>query len=139
KTKEDASWLQDAPGKVVKMVYRLLYDLPNSHRYRVLFMRRELDEVIKSQDVMLERSGKKTTSSPEDAAKVRDIFETELKRFYDWVATAKHITMIDVNYNEMLTDPKPWVAKINELLDSNLDTDKMMGVVDPSLYRQRAQ
>ena len=28
KTKEDASWLERAPGKVVKMVYRLLYDLP---------------------------------------------------------------------------------------------------------------
>lgn len=138
KTKTDASWPQDAPGKVVKMVYRLLYDLPNSHRYRVLFMR-ELDEVIKSQDVMLERLGKKTTSSPEDAAKVREIFESELKRFYDWEADQQHITMMDVNYNELLSDPQPWVKKINAFLDSNLNTEAMLGVVDPKLYRQRAQ
>ena len=46
KTKEDASWLKDAPGKVVKMVYRLLYDLPTDDQYRVVFMRRDLTEVL---------------------------------------------------------------------------------------------
>jgi hypothetical protein len=45
KTKEDASWLEGAAGKVVKMVYRLLYDLPAGYRYRVVFMQRDLTEV----------------------------------------------------------------------------------------------
>src|SRR5574337_153211 len=51
KTKEDASWLARAGGKVVKMVYRLLYDLPGDYAYHVVFMRRNLREVIASQNV----------------------------------------------------------------------------------------
>ena len=58
KTKEDTSWLADAPGSVVKMVYRLLYDLPGNYDYRVVFMQRDLKEVLASQKKMLDRSGK---------------------------------------------------------------------------------
>jgi len=56
-TAEDPSWLDDAGGRAVKMVYRLLYDLPADRRYRVVFMKRDLEEVIKSQEVMLGSSG----------------------------------------------------------------------------------
>ena len=54
-TREDASWLEGSEGKAVKMVYRLLYDLPPDRAYRVLFMTRNLDEVLASQRVMLTR------------------------------------------------------------------------------------
>src|SRR4051812_40928374 len=41
--KHDASWLPDARGRAFKMVSQLLYDLPRTERYRVLFMQRDLD------------------------------------------------------------------------------------------------
>src|SRR5205809_5271301 len=50
KVKEDAAWLPDARGKVVKMVSQLLYDLPATERYRVVFMERDLEEVLASQE-----------------------------------------------------------------------------------------
>ena len=46
-TKEDPSWLENSEGKVVKMVYRLLYDLPTDRTYRVVFMRRKMEELKK--------------------------------------------------------------------------------------------
>src|SRR5437868_1127771 len=55
RTKQDASWLDDSGGRAVKMVYRLLYDLPVNRNYRVLFMRRNLKEVLASQREMLRR------------------------------------------------------------------------------------
>ena len=55
RTKDDASWLRDAPGKAVKVIYLLLYDLPTDYTYRVIFMNRNLDEVLASQRAMLER------------------------------------------------------------------------------------
>lgn len=58
KTKQDSSWLEGSAGKVVKMVYRLLYDLPEGYEYRVVFMRRDLKEVLASQEKMLRRLGK---------------------------------------------------------------------------------
>ena len=57
-TRDDPSWVPGARGKVVKMVYRLLYDLPGDQDYRVIFMRRNIDEVLTSQKKMLQRSGK---------------------------------------------------------------------------------
>src|SRR5215813_11558433 len=55
KIKEDQSWLPAVRGKAVKMVSQLLYDLPASERYRILFMERDLDEMLLSQEKMLKR------------------------------------------------------------------------------------
>ena len=50
----DASWLPNARGKAFKMISLLLYQLPTTENYRVLFMERDLDEVLKSQQTMLQ-------------------------------------------------------------------------------------
>lgn len=135
KTKDDASWVAEGHGKAVKMVYRLLYDLPEGHEYRVLFMRRNLDEVIKSQDVMLERQGKKSGDLPAD--KLKDVFLGEIDKCKKWMDDRAHFSYIEVNYNDVLADPEPQVRRVHEFLDSSLDFAKMKGVVDQALYRQR--
>src|SRR5438876_12209503 len=53
--KQDASWLPLTRGKALKMVSQLLYDLPPGENYRIIFMERDLDEVLRSQEKMLER------------------------------------------------------------------------------------
>ena len=58
KIKEDKSWLPPTRGKAFKMISQLLYDLPASERYRILFMQRDLDEVLASQEKMLARLGR---------------------------------------------------------------------------------
>src|SRR5437660_7651564 len=60
KIKQDASWLPGTRGKVFKMVSQLLYDLPAGELYRIIFMDRDIDEVLASQEKMLERLGQKT-------------------------------------------------------------------------------
>ena len=47
-TDRDPSWLDDAPGKAVKVISQLLPELPPQHRYRAIFVRRNLDEVLAS-------------------------------------------------------------------------------------------
>src|ERR1700730_19121643 len=59
KIKEDASWLPATRGKAFKMVSQLLYDLPVGEKYRIIFMERDLDEVLASQEKMLERLGQR--------------------------------------------------------------------------------
>jgi hypothetical protein len=135
KTKEDASWLNDAPGKVVKMVYRLLYDLPDGHRYRVVFMKRKLEEVIASQNVMLERRGKGGGGLSDDAFIAT--FRKEIEKVEHWLADDPNFEVLYVNYNDMLSNPEPLVGQVNAFFGGELDADKMMNVVDPNLYRQR--
>jgi len=134
-TKEDSSWVKDAVGKGVKMVYSLLYDLPAEFEYRVLFMRRSLDEVLASQQVMLDRQGMGDGGANDD--KMRELFVSQLTDFEKWIAGQPNFRMIEVNYNQMLEDPQLQVPKINDFLGGQLDTDAMLGVVDPSLYRNR--
>ena len=51
----DKSYLRAARGKVLKVISFLIKDLPDDNDYRVLFMRRDLDEVLASQHKMIDR------------------------------------------------------------------------------------
>jgi len=133
-TAEDSSWLQGSEGSAVKMVYRLLYDLPQDRNYRVLFMRRNLDEVLASQQVMLNRHGAADKVSD---AQMMKLFRAEIDSFYKWVEGKSHIDLIDVDYNAMLADPSKELMKVNSFLGKSLDVDKMLAGVDSSLYRNR--
>ncbi len=135
KTKEDPSWLERAPGRCVKMVYRLLYDLPADREYYVVFMRRNLDEVIRSQDVMLERRGR--SANEMEPEKLRGLFEVQLAEFDQWVRQQKNFKIIYVNYNDIVADARPTVDRILEFLGDGLDRSAMLAAVEPKLYRQR--
>ena len=134
KTKEDASWLAGAGGKVVKMVYMLLYDLPPDRQYRVVFMRRHLREVIRSQDVMLQRSGK--AQGPLEADQLERVFAAQIDRCQQWLAEQPNFEVMYVDYNSVLSDPPPIVEQLATFA-GGLDTAAMLRVVDPALYRQR--
>jgi hypothetical protein len=134
-TKRDASWVPTAEGKVVKMVYRLLYDLPLDREYRVVFMRRNLDEVLRSQQKMLAKDNRVDNI---DDAEMSAIYKAELARFDAWLAKQSAIQSLDVKYHEMLADPAPIVRQIDAFLGGDLDRAAMCGVVDPSLYRNRS-
>lgn len=133
KTKQDASWLKQAPGMVVKMVYRLLYDLPAGFSYRVVFMKRKLEEVIKSQEVMLERHGKAGGASD---AEIIELFKSELARCDAWIGERSNFQVLYMDYNELMSNPQPAVQALDAFL-GNMNTNAMLGVVDPKLYRQR--
>lgn len=46
KIKENASWLESCYGRIFQMVSALLYYLPNDKRYKVIFMRRKMEEML---------------------------------------------------------------------------------------------
>src|SRR4051812_10203187 len=134
RTKTDPSWLVNAPGKAVKMVYRLLYDLPPNFEYRVLLMKRTLMEVLSSQRAMLQHQ--KNDDAVEDA-KMVDIYRRELANLDTWFQKQVNFSKLDVNYNELVKTPRPQVARIAEFLGMDLDQSAMVGVVDIKLYRNR--
>lgn len=136
RTRKDASWLKQAAGKVVKMVHLLLLDLPLNRQYRVVFMQRHLDEVVKSQNIMLERQGKSGTDTERE--RIIKVFRAQMKQVDKWVQDHPCFKILYVDYNEVVRDPAPSVEAVNAFLGGDLDTETMMAVVDPSLYRNRA-
>lgn len=134
--RQDASWLAGASGKGVKVIYHWLYDLPLEHRYRVVFMRRDLDEVLASQAAMLLRRGN-AGKSPDDATMKR-LFEEELREIGDWLARQSAFELLNVDYRAVLTSPAQQAEQVNAFLGGSLDSQAMAAMVDPALYRRRS-
>ncbi|MBL7215517.1 MAG: sulfotransferase family protein [Phycisphaerae bacterium] len=135
KTKEDPSWLARTPDKVVKMVYRLLYDLPAGYDYRVVFMQRDLTEVLASQRKMLDRSGKGGSAIPDE--KMAMLFSSELEKCDHWLAKQANFKVLYINHRDMIHHPQAQCEKINNFLDGGLNVQLMAKTVDPTLYRNR--
>ncbi|MFH0980716.1 MAG: sulfotransferase family protein [Planctomycetota bacterium] len=136
KTKKDASWVKDGVGKVVKMVHLILLDMPLEYEYRVVFMRRNLHEVLKSQDKMLVRSGKNTDDMPKE--RLMEIYRVQIHKVQHHMKQhPDRFKFIEVDYNETMKNPAPSAERISAFLDG-LDPDKMCALVDPTLYRNRA-
>lgn len=133
--KGETAWLPEARGKVVKVIATLLPYLPDTYSYRIIFVHRDLREILASQKKMLIHRG-------EDPDKVADeemaqIFEKHLSQVDQWIKEHPNVQCIEVNYNLLIRDPRLEIARINEFLGKTLDEKQMAHVIDPSLYRQR--
>ncbi len=136
KIKTDKAWLADAEGKVVKMVHLLLLDLPMDRRYDIVFMRREPHEVVKSQGVMLARSGKSGAAiSPEQLIAV---YQQQITRVLGFLATHANARVLEVSYNDLVREPEPTARRIAAFFERPMDVSGMVGAVDPGLYRNRS-
>ncbi len=133
--REDASWLDDSEGKVVKMVYRLLYDLPPDRAYRVIFMTRRLEEVIASQDAMLQRNGK--GSDDMTGGQLAAIYRKQLAEARDWLRAQANFDVLYVDYGDVLDDTLRVVHDLNHFFGGTLDGSAMLNVPTRSLYRQK--
>ena len=131
----DVTWLKEAQGKVVKVVATLLKDLPSDYDYKVLFMNRTMNEVIDSQRNMLIRKGKDPDSVPDE--EMVEILTQHVKQIKAWLEEQANFQILNIDYNAMLSNPRPQVSEVNVFLGGFLDESAMVGVVDPTLYRNR--
>lgn len=132
----DGAWMSEAQGKAIKIISALLEHLPPNQRYKVIFMQRTLAETLASQRKMLIHRG-------EDPARIDDaeltrLFQKHLQKVEAWLAGQPNITVLYVNYNEMIAAPSPFLAQINRFLDQRLNSEQMLAAVDRTLYRNRA-
>lgn len=130
----NATWLVGAGGKVVKIISFLLQHLPTNYQYKVIFMRRNVEEILASQRQMLIRRGE---STDEDDSKMAETFQEHLKRVRVWLANQKNIQVLYVDYNALMNSPTEPVNALADFLGVPLNVEKMLAVPDASLYRNR--
>ena len=110
--KGDTDWVADARGKVVKVISALLQYLPANYEYRVIFMHRNLTEVLASQRKMLRnRAADEDAVSDEEMTR---LFEMHLADVEGWLDRQPNMRALHVDYNAMLIDPRPFVAQIDD-------------------------
>jgi len=131
----DKSYLRAARGKAVKVISFLIKDLPDENDYRVVFMRRDLDEVLASQQKMIDRLESADTEA--DAAAMREAFRNDIARVRVLCRTRPNFALIEIRYREAIADPAAASRAVNEFLGGKLDEAAMRAAVDASLYRNR--
>jgi hypothetical protein len=130
----DKAWLREARGKVVKIISFLLKSLPDDNNYRVLFMHRNLREIVASQNTMLVRRGEKNDTPDERAVRLLE----EQVRDARFFLRRPQFEVLELNYGEMLQGARPSALRMAQFVGEGLDVDKMVEVVDVQLYRNRA-
>ncbi len=130
---EDKTWLRDARGRAIKIVSYLLKSLPSDHNYKVILLRRNPQEILKSQAKMLARRGEFSERSDE---RMLELIRKDLDdaRFF---LRRPHFEVIELHYKEILEQPREHAKRIAEFLAEPLDIEQMASVVDMKLYRNR--
>lgn len=131
----DTAWLADARGKGVKIISFLLQHLPDDQRYKIIFMRRSLPEVLASQRKMLERRGEEPGSATDE--EMAELFTAHLEKVRVQLAARANCDVLYVDHRETVESPGTVASQINTFLGDQLDVDAMTRVVDEQLYRNR--
>lgn len=129
------AWLAEARGKAVKIISFLLTWLPEEYDYRVVFMRRDLDEAILSQNTMLAHRGEAAGTNDET---MRQAYQEHLEQVFRFMAKRRCFSTLVVDYRDVLDQPQTQAARINAFLGNRLDVARMAAVADPALYRSRS-
>ena len=131
----DVEWLNDAGGSVVKVISALLEYLPTGQYYKVIFMEREMMEILSSQRKMLERRGK--PGDPAEDGKFAELYGKHLEKVKAWLAHQANMEVLYINYNDMVKQPAQYAAKVAEFLGISMEIRAMCEVPQDQFYRQR--
>jgi hypothetical protein len=130
----DNSWLPEAKGKVIKIISHFLACLPPELNYKIIFMERDLDEVLASQRKMLVNQGQGEENLSDE--RLGQIFAQQLRQVKKMLAD-RQISTLFLGYKDVLEDPVEVSTQLQAFLGNNLDQQAMRDVVDHNLYRQR--
>lgn len=131
KMAQDQSWLPEANGKAVKIISHFLQHLPNTYNYKIIFMQRELSEVLQSQQKML---GKNPNNYP---ASLADTFQKQLAKTESWLNGQPNIDVMYINYRDIIEQSEEQAENLLAFLGTELDLEKMKSVIDKNLYRNK--
>ncbi|MEX2271257.1 MAG: sulfotransferase [Vicinamibacterales bacterium] len=131
----DKRWLREGRGRAVKVISSLLEHLPAGNHYQVIFMNRDLTEVLQSQGKMLAQRGEGHDHA-RDAA-LEAAYAAHLRQIASLLAHDTRFTAIRVAYADVVADPAAVATRIQAFLGTDLDTERMAAAVDGRLYHNR--
>lgn len=136
KLRYDKAWVPQARGKVVKLVAQLLPFLPTGQHYRIVFMHRDLREVITSQQAMLERLGRKGAQLPPH--KLAAVLDQQVGDLMKWLHRRPNMCVLHCDYSQIVADPAETARRLQAFLGTSFAPEPAAAAVDPALRRQVA-
>jgi len=130
---QDNTWLGEAQGQVVKIIAQLLPYLSPDYHYRIIFLQRDLEEVLQSQQTML----KQLNTKKRNPAQLRQIYTQQLTRLATWLAQQDHIALLPLDHHAVLKQPLVIAQQLHTFLACPFDVSSATTVIDQQLYRAR--
>jgi len=131
---KDSNWLPEADNMAVKVVAPLLRYLPAGPAYHIVFMERDIEEILQSQSTMLARDGR----TPADREVLRRAYKRQVAEAEAWAARQKQTEFIAIAYQDVLAGAATATARVNSFLGGSLNESAMAEAVDPSLHREHS-
>jgi GTP1/Obg family GTP-binding protein len=131
----DKSWVAEHRGKVLKVISSLLKDLPDDCRYKVILMRRDLNEVIASQNKMLVRRGEKADGEDDD--KMIALYTTHLRKLELLLRESPNFECLEIHYRQVVETPREQAQRVADFIGRGDRAEVMADAVDRQLYRNR--
>jgi len=126
-------WLKDASGKVLKVISRFLPSLPSTYFYKVVFVHRPLNEIIRSQANMASKFKHDKKWAASDGEQLSKIYTQHLVEISSWLRDRPNISVLEVRYEDVINDPLKQSQRIASFLHVDLDPKAMASVVNRSL------
>lgn len=126
-------WMNQAQGCAVKLVSRLIPHLPSTHRYRIIFMHRAIEDVLSSQRKMaLHYSGTDWQSKTLD--ELKRTYSSDIALCLRWARQRPNIDLLEVRYEEVLERPNRQIERLAHFLAPRpIDLHSMRAAIDHKL------
>lgn len=130
----------DEPGlenKAIKVISMLIPQMPYRHHYKVIFMNRAIDEVVRSQSEMIKN--RDTEGAQLETEQLARSLAEHREQIVRWLGGHPRAECLVVDYSELLAKPSEQCGRIAEFLGSEKipHPEKMAAAIDPALYRNR--
>jgi tetratricopeptide (TPR) repeat protein len=141
----DRSWIKEAKGTAIKVVVPLLAGLPRKLgkpdseaeplHYRILFMERDMEEILRSQEAMLRRLGKSSATS-EKIVDISKAYRQQERHAKSW-CIGRGIPAMSVSFKALVHRPDEILPQLVGFLGVADKVFVMRACIDPALHRAR--
>ena len=141
----DRAWIRGAKGTAIKVVVPLLTGLPRKLRkpdsepeplhYRLLFMERDMGEILQSQHTMLQRLGR-SPAAEKKTADMSKAYRQQERHAKSWCANLG-VHAMSVSFEGLVHHPDQILPQVAGFLGVTDKLSAMRACIDPALYRAR--
>lgn len=136
KLRKNPRLIEQAEGKSIKVISALISALPPQHRYRIIFMKRPVGEIVDSQWTMLSRQGQKPRSEKEHLIQTQ---QTHYEQTIAQLRQRQNIDLIEIDYPELVANPDTQLPALKKFLgDTAPQPDKLTEAINPDLHRNKS-
>ena len=119
----------------MKIISFLLTFLPETFNYQVIFMDRDLDEVLASQNKMLAARGERADAAEDPH--MRQVYQLHLEKVNRFLRNRQCFSTLRIGYAAVIDSPAAEARRLSEFLGGRLNVELMTAVADRELYRNR--